>query len=98
MMKYIITESQDDYLNRWNKFVLFMKRRDDYINQLIDNIDYNSHELSSVDIRVSNYLDQIAWKFMEHYNLDDSDYEDWIYLFMNDNYREVVKQKLLSYL
>ena len=98
MMKYIITESQDDYLNRWNKFVLFMKRRDDYINQLIDNIDYNSHELSSVDIRVSNYLDQIAWKFMEHYNLDDSDYEDWIYLFMNDNYRAVVKQKLLLYL
>lgn len=92
MMKYILTESQDDYLNKWKQFETFMKRRDRQIMEIINSVhehkkDFDSHSLIT---------DFISNEFINVNELHNSQFEDWVHHFIADNYGEIIKQKIQS--
>jgi hypothetical protein len=88
-MKYIITESQEKYLGKFNTFLMFMKRRDDVIRELIAKFAKRP--------RTSKHrvLDDVL---VELSNMNDVDNEsemfDSIYEYLNDNYMDYIEEKL----
>jgi hypothetical protein len=97
-MKYIITETQTDYLKRWKNFVTFMKRRDTEIMELIDN---NILNLSVYDEDAFNVGTVIAWtgddiNFIGKID-PESQMRDWVYMYLEDNYGDIIKEKIEGY-
>jgi hypothetical protein len=88
-MKYVITESQKEYLGKFNTFLMFMKRRDDVIKELISKF--------SKRARTSKHrvLDDVLVELSNMNNVDnESEMFDLMYEYLNDNYIDYIEEKL----
>ena len=87
-MKHIITERQEDYLKRWNKFEMFMKRRDTDIKELISK--YSNRPRTNKHRVLDDVLVELS-------NMNDVDNEsekfDWMYQYLNDNYFDYIEKR-----
>ena len=86
-MKYLITEHQNDYLERWKRFRILMLRRDGVIKELISK--YAKRP------RTNPYaiLENVVVELTNTMNVDnEGELFDWIYLYVKDNYSELIEE------
>ena len=86
-MKYLITEQQNDYLERWTRFRILMLRRDGVIRELISK--YTKRP------RTNPYaiLENVVVELTNTMNVDnEGELFDWIYLYVKDNYSELIEE------
>ena len=86
-MKYLITEQQNDYLERWKRFRILMLRRDGVIRELISK--YTKRP------RTNPYaiLENVVVELTNTMNVDnEGELFDWIYLYVKDNYSELIEE------
>lgn len=86
-MKYLITEQQNDYLERWKQFRTLMLRRDGVIKELISK--YAKRP------RTNPYaiLENVVVELTNTINIDNEDeLFDWVYLYVKDNYSELIEK------
>lgn len=88
-MKHIITERQENYLKRWNKFQTFMLRRDTEIKQLISKL--SRRPLTNIAMIMDTVLANLSNEL--HIDEDDERF-DWIYHYLKDNYSDYVNKQL----
>lgn len=82
-MKYILTETQEEYLKKWNKFQRFMVRRDAEIKELISKL--SKRPLTNLHMVMSNVIAELA----NELEIDENDDRfDWIHIYLYDNYRD----------
>jgi len=86
-MRHTITERQEDYLKRWNKFQTFMLRRDAVIKELISK--YSNRPRTNKHRVLDDVLVELS-------NMNDVDNEsekfDWMYQYLNDNYFDYIEK------
>ena len=90
-MKYIITERQEEYLKRFEKFKKFMKRRDKDIKELI--LKFSNRPRTNPEMVLDNVLVELT-------NINKIDSEDdlfqWVYFYLQDNYYDYINQIMLE--
>ena len=91
-----INESQADYEERWDKFESFMRRRHRVILNLIDrNINDLTEYGDSYPFTVGAVLTWTKDDIVNDNNIDlDSEICDWIYLYLEDHYTDITKEKM----
>lgn len=94
-----ITESKDDYHERWSKFATFMKRRHFEIMELIDaNLmilsKYNEKDAFTVGTTVKWVGDDFT---INNEIVYESERYDWVYLYLEDYYGELIQEKIDNY-
>jgi len=88
-MKYIITEEQKNYLEEFEKFSRFMRRRDTEIINLI--LRFSKRPLTNFYMVVG----QVAAEMSNIYHIDDETQPfRWLKEFIKDNYGEFIKSEL----
>ena len=87
-MKFIITEKQEEYLERWSKFQRFMMRRDTEIKELISI--YSKRPRTNPAMVLENVLVKLA---NDNYIDSEGELFQWLYHYLRDNYRDYVKQE-----
>ncbi len=94
-----ITESKDDYQERWSKFVTFMKRRRSEILDLIDNNITNLTEYEDAHpFTVGAVLVWTGDDIVNDNNIDpESQMRDWVYMYLEDHYTDIIKEKMDNY-
>ncbi len=94
-----ITESNDDYQERWSKFVTFMKRRRSEILDLIDNNITNLTEYEDAHpFTVGAVLVWTGDDIVNDNNIDpESQMRDWVYMYLEDHYTDIIKEKMDNY-
>ena len=100
-MKYIITEEQlgraEQYQKKWNRFDMFMKRRDDEIkDDIIKYCNEYRDELATVKAKyvVESVKDKIIENLLRKNGVSDEETIDWIFFYIDDNYTEYIEKNL----
>lgn len=97
-MKYIITEDQADYKEKWDKFVNFMRRRRKEIIDLIDNNILTLSEYHEGEFTVGTVVKWTGDDITIHNEIEpDSDKYDWVYIYLEDYYGDIIKEKMEKY-
>lgn len=88
-MKYIITERQEEYLEKFHKFQRFMRRRDAEIKELI--LKYSNRPRTNPAAVLENVLVELC-------NNNDIDSEgelfQWVYFYLQDNYYDYINKMM----
>lgn len=94
-----ITESKDDYHERWNKFVTFMKRRHTQIMGFIDtNIILLRNYSEKYAFTVGTVVKWAGDDFTIGNKVDpESERYDWVYIYLEDHYGELIQEKIDNY-
>jgi len=97
--KQNITESKDDYHERWSKFVTFMKRRHTQIVGFIDtNIILLSKYSEKDAFTVGTVVKWVGDDFTIGNKVDpESERYDWVYIYLEDYYGELIQEKIDNY-
>lgn len=94
-----LTESKDDYQERWNKFATFMKRRHFEILELIDaNLMILSKYNKKDAFTVGTAVKWVGDDFTINNEIDyESERYDWVYIYLEDHYGELIQEKIDNY-
>ena len=88
-MKYIITERQEEYLERWSKFRRFMMRRDTEIKELISI--YSKRPRTNPAMVLENVLVKLA---NDNYIDSEGELFQWVYFYLQDNYYDYINKMM----
>ena len=88
-MKYLITEQQNDYLERWKRFKILMLRRDGVIKELISK--YAKRPRRNPYAILENVVDELRNTMKVDID-NEGELFDWVYLYVEDNYSGLIEE------